>query len=90
MGRSETNMKKLKDLINTINKLENEGKEISIEVKNTNNNEYGVATLLRNNEEVKVFEGNPDGRDDCIYTIEEFDSKYEIQKIIDEYEEEYE
>ena len=83
-------MKKLKDLINTINKLENEGKEISIEVKNTNNNEYGVATLLRNNEEVKVFEGNPDGRDDCIYTIEEFDSKYEIQKIIDEYEEEYE
>lgn len=83
-------MKKLKDLINTINKLENEGKEISIEVKNTNNNEYGVATLLRNNKEVKVFEGDPDGRDDCIYTIEEFDSKYEIQKIIDEYEEEYE
>lgn len=83
-------MKKLKDLITTINKLKNEGKDISIEVKNTINNEYGVATLLRNNKEVKVFEGDPDGRDDCIYTIEEFDSKYEIQKIIDEYEEEFE
>ena len=83
-------MKKLKNLITTINKLKNDGKDISIEVKNTKNNEYGVATLLRNNKEVKVFEGDPDGRDDCIYSIEEFDAKYEIQKIIDEYEEEYE
>ena len=83
-------MKKLKDLIKNINQLEKEGKEISIEIKNKNNNEYGVATLLRNNKQVKVFEGNPDGRDDCIYSIEEFDSRYEIEKIIDEYEEEYE
>lgn len=83
-------MKKLKELIKTINKLANEGKEISIEIRNTKNNEYGVATLLKNNKQVKVFEGNSDGRDDCIYSIEEFDSKYEIQKIIDEYEEEYE
>lgn len=83
-------MKKLKDLINTINRLQNEGKEISIEVKNKTNNECGVATLLRNNKQVKVFEGDPDGRDDCIYFIEEFDSKYEVEKIIDEYEEEYE
>ena len=83
-------MKKLKDLIETINKLEKEGKEISIEIKNIKNNGYGVATLLRNNEQVKVFEGDPEGRDDCIYSIEEFDSRYEIERIIDEYEEEYE
>ena len=83
-------MKKLKYLIKTINKLENEGKDISLEVRNNITNEDGIACLLRNYREIKVFEGNPDGSDDRIYSIEEFDSKYKIQKIIDEYDKEYE
>ena len=46
-------MKKLKDLIKTINKLESEGKDISLEVKNNITNGYGTACLLRNYREVK-------------------------------------
>lgn len=83
-------MKYLKDLIPSINKLEKDGKDISIEVKNSITNEYGIAVLLKNNKEVKVFEGDSLGKDDHIYSVEDFDAKYEIQKIIDEYEEEYE
>ena len=30
------------------------------------------------------------GKDDHIYSVEDFDAKYEIQKLIDKYEEEYE
>lgn len=83
-------MKCLKDLIPSINELEKEGKDISIEVKNSITNEYGIAVLLKNNKEVKVFEGEPLGKDDHIYSVEDFDAKYKIQKLIDEYEEEYE
>lgn len=83
-------MKCLKDLILCINKLEKDGKDISIEVKNSITNEYGIAVLLKDNKEVKVFEGDALGKDDHIYSVEDFDAKYEIQKIIDEYEEEYE
>ena len=83
-------MKKLIDSIELINKLEESGKEVSIEVINRKNKEQGLVCLLKNNKEVKVFEGNPDGSDDRIYTIEEFDENYDIKKILDEYEEEYE
>lgn len=83
-------MKKLIDSIEMINKLKESGKEVSIEVINKKNKEQGIVCLLQNNKEVKVFEGNPDGSDDRIYTIEEFDKNYDIKRILDEYEEEYE
>ena len=52
---------------------------------------YGQAFGMFGGEAVRVFEGNPDGSDDRIYTIEEFIEKYVIMEhSTEEYEEELE
>lgn len=83
-------MKKIEEYIELINKLENQGKSISIETINKKTKQEGIAVLLKNNLEVKVYEGAPDGSDDRIYGLEEFNKNYNIEKIVDEYEEEFE
>ena len=83
-------MKKIEEYIELINKLENQGKSISIETINKKTKQEGIAVLLKNNLEVKVYEGAPDGSDDRIYSLEEFNKNYNIEKIVDEYEEEFE
>ena len=83
-------MKKTQELIDTINKLRNQGEEISIITINKITKEQGYGILSANNKQIKVFEGQADGSDDKVYTLKEFEEKFEVEKLINENEEEVE
>ncbi|MGN1296847.1 MAG: hypothetical protein ACI4VH_00185 [Clostridia bacterium] len=63
--------------------------DVTMEIKNKITKEYGIASLLPNGR-VAIFEADETGKDDYICDLEEFKSKYEIEKVIEEYEEELE
>lgn len=46
-----------------------------------------MASLTKDNT-IAVFEGNDDGRDDKIYTLEDFKNNYKVIRLENEYEEE--
>ncbi len=91
MGKNNSNInnRSINSYIKLAKKLEEEGKDVTMEVKNKNTKLYGVASVTPNNK-IAVWEGRDDGKDDAIYNIEEFKENYEILKLINEYDEEYE
>lgn len=90
MGGIKTGMKKLKKVIDIINQSKTRGEEVTIITINKLTKEQGFGILLMDNKHIKVFEGQADGSDDKIYTLKKFDEKYEIEKIVNENEEEIE
>lgn len=48
---------------------------------NKETHQEGTATFLRNNKEIRVYEGKPDGSDDHNVTYEEFIKKYEFEVL---------
>ena len=75
------------NIIKKIKQYEKEGMEISLIVKNIVTKEEGVASLTTDNK-IAVFEGNDDGRDDKIYSLEDFKNSYKVIRLENEYEEE--
>ncbi len=80
MGRSDTNMITLEDYIKALK--ESNDVDMSMEIKNKKNNQIGVASFTYDNR-IAIYEGDPDGKDDHICSINEFKRNYEITKILD-------
>ncbi len=91
MGTNNSNINKrtTNSAIKLVRKLVLAGQEVTMEIKNKNTKLYGVASLTLENK-IAVWEGRDDGADDKIYTISEFKKNYEILKLINENEEEFE
>ena len=90
MGGIKTGMKKLKEVIDIINQSKARGEEVTIITINKLTKEQGFGILFMDNKHIKVFEGQADGSDDKVYTLKKFEEKYEIEKIVNENEEEIE
>lgn len=91
MGTNNTNINKrtTNSFIKLARKLKTEGQDITMEIQNKNTKLYGVASITSKNK-IAVWEGRDDGKDDRIYSINEFKKNYEILKLINEIEEEFE
>lgn len=80
MGKSNTNMRRnslfSKEQIIQILKLSRK-KDIFLSIKNKNNNEYGVSTYTKDGK-VAVFEGEENGKDDKVYSINYFIKNYTL------------
>lgn len=86
-NNSDLNNKRIEQFIKKAKKLIREGQDVSIETKRKNQEDYGIASLTIDGR-IAVFDGAEDGSDDKIYTIKEFKKKYEILRLINEYEKE--
>ena len=80
-------MKFNEQIIKKIKKYRKQEMEISIIVKNIKTKEEGVA-ILTQDDNIAVFEGSDDGKDDAIYLPEEFSKRHEIIRLENQYEEE--
>lgn len=81
-------MSDMQHYLDLIEELKSQGKDISMMIKNINTNGYGTAYILPDGR-VAIFEGDSYGADDYISSIENFEENYEIEKIFDEYDNEY-
>ena len=77
----------INNIIRKIKRYEKEGIEVSLIIENTHTKEVGVASLTTDNK-IAVFEGNDAGRDDKIYSLEDFKNSYKVIRLENEYEEE--
>lgn len=88
-NNSDINKRNTNSSIKLAKKLTKAGKEVTMEIQNRKTKLYGVASLTIDNK-IAVWEGRDDGKDDRIYSISEFQKNYEILKLVNEFEEEFE